>query len=156
MCEWLRLGQGPGIAPVGLDPAEARRIHGREVRARDDDRVAEGLQTEGHPFAVGRGLDPNAGAGLGLEYGGQALGLGADALLDDLTLLGEDVDLAIPLVDVDANMVRGRPLSSAALTAGCSCAALFHHLKREASRLIPCTLTSICESAIIPADGAWR
>jgi hypothetical protein len=84
--EWPSLGQGPGIAPVGLDPAGARRIHGREVRVRDDDLVAEGLQTAGHPFAIGRGLDHNAGAGPGPEYGGEALGLGADALLDDLPL----------------------------------------------------------------------
>src|SRR5206468_4713834 len=42
-------------------------------------------------------------------------------LLDDLTALGEDVDLAFPLVHVDANMVHGWPLPSAALTAGCSC-----------------------------------
>src|SRR5947207_11796397 len=40
----------------------------------------------------------------GAEHGREALGLGADALLDDLTALGEHVDLAFPLVHVDANM----------------------------------------------------
>ena len=108
--EQARLRQGAGIAPVGLDLAGAGRIHGREVRVGDDDLVAEGLETAGHPFAVGRGLDHNPGAGPGPEHGGEALGLGADALLDHLTPLGEDVDLAFPLVHVDANMVHGWPL----------------------------------------------
>src|SRR5262245_25333569 len=63
-----------------------------------------------------------------------------DALLDHLTPFGEDIDLAVPLVDVDANMVHGWPLPSAALTADCSCGALCHHVKREASRFIPSSL----------------
>src|SRR6266511_2807294 len=45
--------------------------------------------------------------------------------LDDLTVLGEEGDLAFPLVDIDANMVHGWPLPSAALTAGCSCGAAY-------------------------------
>src|SRR4029077_16951443 len=64
----------------------------------------------------------------------------ADAPLDHLTALTEDVDLAFLLVHVDANMVHGWPLPSAALTARCSCGALCHHVKREASRFIPSTL----------------
>ena len=50
--EQARLGQGAGIAPVGLDLAEAGRIHGREVRIGDDDLVADGLETTGDPFTV--------------------------------------------------------------------------------------------------------
>src|SRR5215475_14169858 len=38
-------------------------------------------------------------------------------------------------------MVHGWPLPSAALTAGCSRGALCHHVKREASRFIPSTLS---------------
>jgi hypothetical protein len=141
--EQARLCQGPGIAPVGLHLAGTGRIHGREVRVGDDDLVAEGLETAGHPFAIGRGLDQHPGAGPGPEHGGEALGLGADPLLDDLAPLGEDVDLAFPLVHVDANMVHGWPLLSAALTArvllwGSIC----HHVKREASRFIPSILLS--------------
>jgi len=103
--------------------------------------VAEGLETPGDPFAVGRGLDQHPGAGPVPEHGGETLTLGADAPLDDLTVLGEDVDLAFPLVDIDANMVHGWPLLSAALTArvllwGSVC----HHVKREASRFIPSIL----------------
>jgi len=108
--EQAGLGQGAGIAPVGLDLAGAGRIHGREVRVSDDDLVAEDLEAPGDPFAVGRGLDQHPGAGPGPEHGGEALALSADALLDDLTAFGEDVDLAFPLVHVDANMVHGWPL----------------------------------------------
>ncbi len=61
--EQTGFGQGPGITPVGLDLARPRRIHGREVRVRDDDLVAEGLEAPGDPLAVGRGLDEDPGAG---------------------------------------------------------------------------------------------
>src|SRR5712691_3079753 len=123
--EQAGLGQGAGITPVGLDLARPRRIHGREVRVRNDDLVAEGLEAARHPLAVGRGLDQDPGAGPVPEHGGETLALGADAPLDDLTGLGEEVDLAFPLVDIDANMVHGWPLPSAALTAACSCGAAY-------------------------------
>ena len=135
--EQARLGQGAGIAPVGLDLAGAGRIHGREVRVGDDDLVAEGLETAGHPFAVGRGLDEDPRPGPGAEHGGEALRLGADALLDDLTALGEDVDLAFPLVHVDANMVHGWPLPLCGVDRGCSCGAAYATTSSgEASRFI--------------------
>jgi hypothetical protein len=52
-------------------------------------------------------------------------------------------DLAFPLVDVDANMIHGWPLLSAALTAGVLLwGRVGHHVKREASRFIPSTLCS--------------
>ena len=82
--EQARLGQGTRIPPVGLDLARPGRIHGREVRVRDDDLVAERLQAAGHPFAVGRGLDHNPGAGPRPQHGVEALRLGPDAPLDDL------------------------------------------------------------------------
>ena len=89
------------------------------------------------PFAVGRGLDHDPGAGPGPEDGAEALRLGPDAPLEDLAALGEDVDLAFPLVHVDANMVHGWPLLSAALTARCSCGAAYATTsKREASRFL--------------------
>jgi len=109
----------------GLDLARPRRIHGCEVRVRDDDLVAERLQAAGDPFAVGRGLDHNPGTCPSPQHGVEALRLGPDAPLDDLTALGEDVDLAFPLVHVDANMVHGWPLLTAALTAMCSCGAAY-------------------------------
>ena len=144
--EQARLGQGARIAPVGLHLAGAGRIHRREVRVRDDDLVAERLQAAGHPFAVGRGLEHNPGAGPGPQHGVEALRLGPDAPLDHLAALGEDVDLAVPLVHVDANMVHGWPLPSAALTAGCSCGAVsattlsgevsrFHHIYAHGSSI---------------------
>jgi hypothetical protein len=59
--------------------------------------VAERLQAAGHPFAVGRGLEHNPGAGSGSEHGVKALRLGTDAPLDDVTPLDEHGELAISL-----------------------------------------------------------
>jgi len=93
------------------------------------------------PFTIGRGLDHNPGVGPDPEHGREALGLGADELFDDLASLGEDVDLAIPLVHADANMVYSWPLplcgaNREMLLRGRVC----HHVKREASRFIPSIL----------------
>src|SRR5262249_18018175 len=97
----------------------------------------------GDPFAVGRRFDQDARPGARAEHGREALGLGADAPLDQFAALGEDADVTFPLVDVDANMVHGWPLLSAALTA-CSLlwGSLCHHVEREASRFIPSMLGS--------------
>jgi hypothetical protein len=125
--EQARLGQGAGIAPVGLDLAGAGRIHGREVRIGHDDFVAVGLETPGQPFTVGRRLNHNPGPGPGPKHGVEALGLGADALFHHFAPLGEDVNLAFPLVHVDANMIHSWLASSrsAALTAECACGAVY-------------------------------
>src|SRR5580765_4577216 len=124
--EQARLRQGARIPSVGLHLARPGRIHRREVRVGDDDLVAERLQAAGHPFAIGRGLDHNPGAGPGPQHGVEALRLGPNALLDHLAALGEDVNLAFPLVHVDANMVHGWPLSSLRrLTAMGSCGAAY-------------------------------
>ena len=72
--EQARLGQGAGIAPVGLDLAGAGRVHGGEVRVGDDDLGAEGLETAANPFAVGRGLDQDPGPGPRAEHRVEALG----------------------------------------------------------------------------------
>src|SRR6185503_719604 len=100
--------------------------------------------------------DHNPGAGPGPEDGAEALRLGPDAPLDDLVALGENVDLAFPLVHVDANMVHGWPLLSAALTARCSCGAAYATTsKREASRFIPsCVQRRRTRSAGVSPAGA--
>jgi hypothetical protein len=94
--EQARLGQGARIPSVGLHLARPGRIHRREVRVRDDDLVAERLQAAGHPFTMveasvtiqARGRVPSTAS---------SARLGPDAPLDDLTTLGEDVDLAFRL-----------------------------------------------------------
>jgi hypothetical protein len=54
---------------------------------------------------------------------------------------GHETDLAFPLVDVDANMIHGWPLLTAAMTAGVLLwGRVGHHVKREASRFIPSML----------------
>ena len=80
--EQAGLGQGPGIASVGLHLARPRRIHGREVRVGDDDLVAERLQAPRDPLALGAGLEQDAGCRPTLEHVREALRLGADPLLD--------------------------------------------------------------------------
>lgn len=77
-------------------------------------------------------------AGPLAELRGEPLGLGADPLLHQLAPLDQDTDLAFLLVDVDANMIHGWPLLSAALTARALLwGRLCHHVKQEVSRFIP-------------------
>ncbi len=139
--EQVGVGQGARIAPIRLDLPRPGRVHRGEVRVGDDDLMAESLQTAGDPFAVGGSLDEDPRPGPLAEHRGEALGLGADALLHQFAPLGQDTDLTFSLVDVDANMVHGWPLLSAALTA---CELLWgsvcHHVEREAGRFIPSIL----------------
>jgi len=69
--------------------------------------MAEPLETPGDPFTVGRGLDQDPRPGPAAKHRREAVGLGADALLDQFAPLGQDTDLTFPLVHVDANMVHG-------------------------------------------------
>jgi hypothetical protein len=48
----------------------------------------------------------------GPQHQGELFRLRSDAALDQLPILGQDVDLAVPLVDIDANMVHGGPSHS--------------------------------------------
>ena len=65
----------------------------------------------------------------------------ADAPLDHLAAVTQDVDLAFPLVHVDANMVHGWPLPFCGVDRGVFLwGSICHHVKREASRFIPSTL----------------
>jgi predicted TIM-barrel fold metal-dependent hydrolase len=95
-----------------------------------------------------RGLDEHPGAGPGPEHG-EALAFGADALLDDFTPLGVAVDLAFPLVHVDANIVHGWPLPFCGVDRGVLLwGNVCHHVKREASRFIPSDLVigrAVCD-----------
>ena len=79
------------------------------------------------------------------EHGREALRLRPDPLLDQFPALGQGADLAFSLVDVDANMILGWPLLTAAMTAGVLLwGRVGHHVKREASRFIPSTLERGC------------
>jgi len=50
--EQTRIGQGVGIAPVGLHLAGTRRVHRREVRLSDDHLVAEAFESDDWPGNV--------------------------------------------------------------------------------------------------------
>ena len=89
-------------------------------------------------------LDHDPGPGPGPKHGAEALGLGPDALRNHFASLGEDVDLAFPVVHVDANMVHGWPLPFCGLDRGVLVwGSLCHHVKREASRFIPSILKAL-------------
>src|SRR4029453_313704 len=76
-------------------------------------------KTPRDPFAVGAGLDHDPSPGSIAKHGRrEARWLRPNPALDQFTALGQDADLAFPLVDVDANMIHGWPLLTAALTAG--------------------------------------
>ena len=139
--EQAGIGQGARVSAIGLHLARARRVHGGEVRVGDDDLVPQRLETPRDPFTIGRGLDHDPRPRATAEHGREARGLRADPPLDQLSALGEDTELAVPLVDVDANMIHGWPLLAAALTAGSLLwGSVCHHVEREASRFIPSTL----------------
>jgi hypothetical protein len=141
--------QRAGISPVGRHLARAGRVHGREVGIGDDALVAQPLHAARDPLAVGRGLEHDARPGPLREHGREALGLGADPLLDQLAPPppGYEIGfpscarrcqdgpwLASPLCGVD----RGVPLWGS----------LCHHVKREASRFITSTL--VLDGAVHP------
>src|SRR5262245_5224874 len=123
--EHVGVHQRAGIAAIGLDLPRPRRVHRGEVRVGDDHLVAKALETAGDPFAVGGGLEQDPRSGARAEHCREALPLGPDTLLDQFPAVGQDADLAFPLVDVDANMVHGWPLPPAALTACSPCGALY-------------------------------
>ena len=52
------------------------------------------------PITVRRGFDHDPCPGSTAEYGGEAFGLRPDPTLDQLAPLGQETDLAFPLVDV--------------------------------------------------------
>ena len=79
--------QRAGVPAVGLHLAGARGVHGGEVGIGDDDLVAEGFKAARHPFAVGGGFQEDASPGPIPEHRCEALGLGADPLLDQLAPL---------------------------------------------------------------------
>jgi hypothetical protein len=81
-------------------------------------------------------------------------------VLDDLTVLGEDVNLAFPLVHVDANMVHGWPLLSAPLERGLSVGHFMPPRRVGVSRFIPSILSDVARyrvaSALEMAKATFR
>src|SRR4029450_10460534 len=138
--EHAGLGQGARVPAIGLHLPRARRVHGGEVRVGDDDLMAQRHETPRDPFAVGRGIDHDPSPGSIAKHGREARWLRPNPAFDQFTALGQDADLAFPLVDVDANMIHGWSLLPAALPAGVLLwGRVGHYVKREASRFIPST-----------------
>src|SRR5437867_7722516 len=109
------LRQSARIAAVGLHLALTLGIHRRVVRVGDEDRVSKVLETPGHPLALGAGFDQDADPRVGPEHRGEAVALGPDATLDDLTVLFENADLTHPLPEIYGTMGHGWSSSGCAL-----------------------------------------
>jgi hypothetical protein len=101
------LAQGAGVPLVGLDPAVAGGVHGREVRVGYYHLVPERFEVTSAPLALGRCLDEDARRRSTREQLVEALPLGLDAALDEFAVFGQDADLAGGLVQVDADEIHG-------------------------------------------------
>src|SRR5439155_1995797 len=133
-----RLGQGARVPSVRLHFAGALRVHRREVRVGDDHLVAQRLEAPRHPLAFGRGLDEDPRPPSVAQDLGGPVRLRPDPALEQFPRLGQDADLAVLLVDVDANMIHGWPPTLAAMTA-CLCVGRLYAttLSEGVSRFIP-------------------
>src|ERR671919_667936 len=107
--EQAGLGEGARVTAVGLDRAPALRVHRGEVGVGDDDLVTQRLEAPRHPLALRRRLDENARRGPASEGVGESPWLGAEAAFEQLTVLCQDAELTLLLVDIDANMIHGWP-----------------------------------------------
>jgi len=99
--------------------------------------MPESFETPGDPLTLGGSLDQDACHTSSTENRLEPCALGADPLLNQLASAGEDADLALILVHVDANMLHGWPPPFAAWTA---LRTVGHHCATTmggASRFIP-------------------
>ena len=109
--------------------------------------MAQLFQTAGHPLALRRGLEEDAGSRPIPQDGGEPFGGGADALLDQIALGAQDAELAFLLVHVDANMV----LTAVSTLWG----SVFHHV--EWGSATSSDLHNVCgEVRQLKRDGSFR
>ena len=106
-----RLGQHPRVAPIRLHASAPLRIHGRVIRIRHDDLMPAGLERLRHPFAFGRRFEQDARPGPWLKHRRETVPRALDPPLDHFAVRRQDTNLTFPLVNVDANMLHGWPLS---------------------------------------------
>jgi hypothetical protein len=102
-----RLRQAAGVPSIGLLPPATGRVHWAEVRIGYDHLMAEPLEAARNPFALRPSFDQDARVRPLAQHLGEARHLGPDPSLDQLPVLGENTDLAFPLVHVDANILHG-------------------------------------------------
>ena len=95
------------IPAVRLDPPAASGVPRREVGIRYNHLVPQLLEAAGDPFALGRGLDQDAGPWAFAQRLSEPIVSRHDAPLDDLAVLAEPTDLTFILVDVDAHVLHG-------------------------------------------------
>src|SRR5215472_15401818 len=105
-----RVCQRARIAPIRLHPPAPGRVHRREIRIRHDHLVAQCLQRLRDPFALGRCLKHHPRAIPSLEERREPLPARAHtALHEHSPVVVDDADLALPLMDVDPDVLHGWP-----------------------------------------------
>src|SRR5262249_27324330 len=104
------------ISAVGLHAARPLSVHRRIVRVGHDDLVAQIFEAAGDPLTLRGRLHEDLGRWPTAKHLDQARALRANPPGDQLTVPGEDRNLAFPLPEVHANMVHGEP-PRAAVTA---------------------------------------
>jgi hypothetical protein len=102
-----RVRQGVRISAVGLHPTRPPSVHRRVIRVSHDDLVAKVFEAAGDPLTLRRRLHEDPGLWSTAEHLDQARAPRPNAPVDQLTVLREDRNLAVPLPEVDANMVHG-------------------------------------------------
>src|SRR5262249_11174138 len=105
-----RIRQRTRIAPIRLHPPTPGRVHRGEIRIRHDHLVAQGLQRLRDPFALSRCLKHHPRAIQSVTERREPFPPRTHAALQEhLPVFIDDTDLALPLMDVDPDVLHGWP-----------------------------------------------
>ncbi len=91
-----RMRQSVRVSAIGLHPTRPPGVHRRVIRVSHDDLVAKLFQAARHPLTLCRRLQEDPGLWSTAEHLDQALALRPQPHVDQLTLLREDRNLALP------------------------------------------------------------
>src|ERR671920_1229616 len=114
--EAASLAERAGVALIRLHLLAAGGVHGREVRVGDNHLVAELFKETCNPLTLGRGLDEDARPWPLGEQGVETRSLGLDTALNQLTVFGQNTDLAGGLVDIYPDVFHDWPHSFCGLS----------------------------------------
>jgi hypothetical protein len=98
--------------------------------------VAEGLEVLRHPLALGRRLQQNPHWASPFEHGREAIAGRRDASVEDLTILRDNPDLTVLLMQIDGTIVHGWSSPCGLKSAFSVMWSASYHLTEETSRFI--------------------
>ena len=99
--------QGLGIAPIHVDAPAALGVPRRVVGIGNDDLVTQRLQALGDPRSFSRGLEQDAGPRTLGKHRPKPFPLRMETLMEHLAGLGDQTNLTLILMHIDANIVHG-------------------------------------------------